>query len=789
MENAKNNRYDEFGGLANPKSSDDQILRQFKRKSAMARDWVKDLVENGYRKAVKTGRRRNAAHSEEGLFMSDEMQDVGVLSIAPALSALLSELALLREGKDVADGAASFTDALTADKNEVLDAVVNSVCKLIAECYPDGLRDGYEDVMLSSAPFYDGVTADGRSVWKRGGYLDSASWVFLAADLVEIFLNRLEGFAPDIYKKIKWKVYADEDEEVLSAEDVRKYIRNIYYASIRVTRDCIVKSDGKYSGWTFRRMKSDEVAPSLYFSYVASTVYLGLYKRFNGARGMINEMRKFETRLAEKKYDDICKYRYYDGFKSADKLEKTLEWMTRNGFDGTAKFLRGLTQNEIGELNLLYNTINDGKPLVYELSSKVDEYGGNGAFTELKEASLSLAKSLWNEGFGPYKDKKPFKENMAKGPCFEDGSLVDMEVVRLSSHNNAFFNNLFVIGIILNSAYDAELARTQPVEYEKMLNVFQLSIQNTQRCYDEIENDGLLYKIDGYILDFSDKVDADNAELAKQLRRVNMSVVPLMPLMLKNNNLMSEYIVRYPQKQMTEALKDIVKNRKCKDGASSWVWDKDGYNAITNYYYVDALISFYGYYERYEEPLIQNEEARRRGEADAIEDVKTKLETAFAGREKELNDKISQMDAGLKEYRRVFKDLARLMVNGLIDVVDEQLTAAKLMRSLSPEERTNRELVISALNSFDKDADAVKISSLVHLTEKLQVLSLLSMDSNEQLRALLKNGGSNKVEGHEQLLVDTFGAGGDSSKFMRNLIVYLMDNLAANKFSSDKKED
>ncbi|MDE5860307.1 MAG: hypothetical protein K2H23_08020, partial [Oscillospiraceae bacterium] len=394
-------------------------------------------------------------------------------------------------------------------------------------------------------------------------------------DSIEEFLNRLECEMPSVYNNFKWEVKynktGDSDTvqivtEALTTEEVKAAIRKIYLSCIKVTCDCIIKDkDGEVLGWTFRNM-GEGAQPSLYFSYVASTVYLGLFKRFNSSDDTISKLRGFETEICQKK--DLDKYKFYEGIADPVKREETLKWLDRNGLKDFEDYLRSFANapSKYEELDLLYNKINRGQPLTYKIGRE------EGAFTLLKNSSVELAKTLWTEGFGDYKNKIPFQVNMAKGHCFEDGSLVDMDIVRKSGHSNAFFNNLFVIGIILNSAYDAELAATNPDEYDKMLNVFQLSIQNTQRCYNEIEGDGLLYKIDSYILDFSDKVDERNEELAKQLRKVNMAVIPLMPLMLKNNNLMSEYLVRYPQKQMTESLKDIIRNKKRKGGVSSWVW-------------------------------------------------------------------------------------------------------------------------------------------------------------------------------------------------------------------------
>ncbi|MCM1306898.1 MAG: hypothetical protein NC037_05310 [Bacteroides sp.] len=780
------NNGDEFDSLAESVEGN-QIFRRFKRKSVAAKEWIQDLIKNGYRS--NSGRSRRAA---VGLFMSDEMQDVGVLSLAPSLSALLFEISLLKDSGETDVEGVSFEDVLLDDKAlpdnklTVLNVVTDSICKLLAECYPDGVYGGRGKVLLSSMPFYDesATLEDDSKGWKKNGYLDSASWVFLAADSIEAFLDRLERTLPSVYKKVKWDI-KNTLGEVLTVDEVREAVRTLYLQCIKVTCDCIIMRGDKVLGWSFKDMDDDETDPSLYFSYVASTVYLGLYKRFDRQDNTIGKLRYFEKQLSES--GEIAgKYRFFVNFGSKSALEKTINWLVKNNFKEFAAYLSNLSESELAELDLLYNKINNGQPLTYRIDKFNAKIDRSAAFTALKESTMELAETLWYEGFGSYRTRVPFKKNMAKGPCFEDGTQVDMEIVRLSSHNNAFFNNLFVIGIILNSAYDAELERTNPDEYDKMLNIFQLSIQNTQRCYNEIESEGLLYKIDSYILDFSDKVDDENVELAKQLRKVNMAAVPLLPLMLKNNNLMSEYVVRYPQKQMTESLKDIIRNKKRKNGVSSWVWDKDGYNAITNYYYIDALISFYRYYEQYEERFIASEERAREIENRAIKQEQEKAVTALRNKENEYTNELRWRDEYIAQTRELCKGIARLVINGLIDLVDEQLTDENLLGGLDSSERVNRDKVIDKLNSFDKDTDAVKVSKLVHVSEKLQLLSLLSMENNTQLNAFLKTGDPiGQKNAHDVIIRNVFGQNGNSSKFMLNLITY----LASMSMGTDNKNN
>lgn len=767
MSELKNNeRNYDFDGLAEPSSNRNLIFREFKKKSVKAKEWIGDLIDNGYRLG-KRGKRS----IEEGFYLSDEMPKIGVLSVAPALSALLFEVSLLKDEGETEEGGTPLGQALKADNSKVLNSITKSVIKLLEECYPSGLNGNLNRVKLSSKPFYEEDSDnEDNSCWYDGGYLDSASWVFLAADSIEAFLTRIEKSAPEIYNDLNFE---SENLGKLTTDEVKKAVRAIYLNCIKVTCDCIVERDGNVLGWSFRKME-EGVEPSLYFSYVASTVYLGLYKRFNGLDDRIERFRQFESQLGEKaKSDESARYfKFYEGITNPESRKRTAEKLKSYGFDDFAEYVNNLSQDVAEEIDLLYNVINKRCPLSY----KINEFDETGSFTRLKDATMNLADSLWNEGFGNSERRKPFKVNMATGPCFEDGSLVDMDVIRLSSHNNAFFNNLFVIGIILNSAYDEKVKAESEEKYDEMLNTFQLSIQNTQRCYNEIAAEGLLYKIDSYILDFSEKVDNDeNAELSKQLRKVNIAAVPLMPLILKNNNLMSQYVVKYPQKQMTESLKDIISNKKRKGDKSFWVWDKDGYNAITNYYYVDALISFYRYYEKFEAPFIAGEKDFRSAERKVRKDEQNKYEELIRAKDRVFAEEIAKRDKSLDEMRQISKAVARFVVNGLIDLVDEQFTPENLLGNLDENEKLDTEKIIDRLNTIDKDSDVVKLTRLVHITEKLQLLSLLSMRKSSQLKELLKQGTSEHNESYNIIINKVLGTNGDISKFMLNIAAYLAD--------------
>lgn len=787
---------DEFGGLAEA-VNEKQIFRRFKPQSVAAKDWIFDLVKNGYRAKKRGG--------EIGMYMSDEMPEVGVLSIAPSLSALLSELALLKSGEST-ETEMSFKDVLTAKdpdsgaKNFVLVAVVNSIGKLLSECFPRGITDGINSVLFSSSPFYDDSGLASNVQWIRNGYLDAASWVFLVTDLIGGFLKRIEAeLPPAALSSLTWKLNIIgptptedgriEDNEITVSysnaeggmEKISAAVRKLYVESVRVTCDCIVLRGKKAVGWSFRRMRNngENADPSLYFSYVASTVYLGLYKRFNrGDNNIIGKLRGYEKLLNDN--DEGRTLEFYKGITddkvfagNIKRIREIAKSGGNNGLNEFAKFLEKLTEAERAELDLLYNRINGGEPLSY----KIRPNASGALFYTLKQSLIEFSEMLWNEGFGTSPSRVGFKVNMAKGPCFEDGSNVDMEALPRSSRDNSFFNNLLVIGILLNAAYDAELeARDKENgtdEYEQMFNVFQLSIQNTQRCYNEMANKGLLYKIDSYILDFSERVDDDNIELAKQLRRVNMAVVPLLPLMLKSNNLMSEYVVKYPQRQMTDSLKDIIHNRKPNgNGGAFWVWDKDGYNAITNYYYIDSLTAFYRYYIDYEYPCVEKEEDRRIREQKIINDAEAQRQKDLAELRAEKQIVIDELEAQLADVREVKRSISRFVVNGLIELVDEQLSADKLFASLDSEDRLRNEKVISVLKSVRSDKDTVKVSSLVDVLNKLRLLSLLTMSDtvDDTVSKLLGSGDKDSTVNYANIVSKLFGTDGNTAAFLLSML-------------------
>ena len=78
-------------------------------------------------------------------------------------------------------------------------------------------------------------------------------------------------------------------------------------------------------------------------------------------------------------------------------------------------------------------------------------------------------------------------------------------------------------------------------------------------------------------------------------------------------NMVSTYIINYPQKQMRDYLKLLMENRRIDNyGKYEWSWDKDNYDVNINAIYIGAMYDFYIYYEKFERPYIETDENNAR---------------------------------------------------------------------------------------------------------------------------------------------------------------------------------
>lgn len=317
----------------------------------------------------------------------------------------------------------------------------------------------------------------------------------------------------------------------------------------------------KYKGWTFTEIpkdKHDKCDPSLYFTYIISDAYLAFYENYGTA---IELVRMLRAKIKEYRADPSKTVPEGETVVSADPEAYGLS---------LAKY-DASTIRDFNFIKRLYFS--------YRLFNKTVLDAGH--FVDIQFAKIDTTRDFFSYNF----------------------ALVTAQDVESSSSNDALFNVLFAINILMAAGVDLDYkAANKEVEFYDSL---QYAVPNIQRLYKKLLRLGKESVCDRYTLKYNEALpndDADNVDSAfnkvKLLRRRNIHACNLMPIIVKTYNILSKFLTPYPQYEMRIYKDNIMLNKM--DGC--WLWDKDGFLLINNYNYVYALRNFYDYYEKYERP-------------------------------------------------------------------------------------------------------------------------------------------------------------------------------------------
>lgn len=401
-------------------------------------------------------------------------------------------------------------------------------------------------------------------------------------------------------------------------------------------------------GWNFTNFCEE---PSLYFCFSVSECYVDIYNTFKDYIVGFENKRRAENNII------------------VEENKKTME--EREDY---------LNSDEGKRLISLFYEINKGEPLL-----------PGTVYCKLETYCREVANRVWDLVKGKFAQEF-FNNDLA--------TTVSEDIINQSSTNDALFNTMFIINILINGAYDEILndeilkvssdktlsiaEKEQRInfaqaEYDNLLETIQLAYQRAYRCYNQLENEDKEHIVEQYTLGFNEKF-VQRKETVKELRKKRMRVLSLFPLLCKTNSIIGEYLIKYPQYEMVKYLDSIMTNRfakKMEDGIVieyEWLWESNGYYSSSNYYYVTALIDFYNYYEIYEKRFFEVEKSNVK----VVEQVKKEY--------------FSQLIKGSGEIGILKKQLAELRVEN-----------AKLLSRESKFENATSEFIKEYISSNTMD--------------------------------------------------------------------------------------
>ena len=615
--------------LAARKSSLEEIISKAKDDNTIFNEYVakKDL-------AVKIFKELNRRYNknEKGFYLQDGSKDIGILSRCHCLQTLMSLAQDFGLDFKVDNYFAGQKGTIREIMDDVIEKIIESVCRD---------NNGKTSFVFDASPY------DTEHFNEEYSNVDTITWV------VTTFLLVLKYHANnEVHEVCKWEpVLIDVIKAGMDYLD-KAFIQDESY------------TDGLNTGWNFTK---DCVEPSLYFTFTVCECYLDVFSSFKSFLEYLHMVRN------EKEYgvpvDPAAKLEFE---------QKALEYEENRNREVGERQAKYDEYNEMARIYRLINDIDDFQPL------RIDETTRYG---RLEKHCKDVAKKVWEH----------VHKNLADSFFYNNltDTLSEKEL-RAATTSDALFNSVYIVNIMVGAGLDEildlekekairqnnlPLARKKEQEYNNLLESCLLAVQKAFRTYESLRNDGKEYIVDQFLDGFNEKFDGHPVAI-NELRKLRMRCFSLLPLLIHTNNVVSEYLVRYPQYNMRKYLEYILDNRlTAKDGAPNWIWEADGYFSGSNYYYVLALNEFYLYYESFEHKYIEIGEKNAQREAEIRAKHMEELQSAGGALYKKDEDlqkkdkKIAAQQKEIEALRAVTHPVEDAVRQVATEEIEQQLAA------------------------------------------------------------------------------------------------------------------
>ena len=603
-----------------------------------------------------------------GFVLSDDVKESGLLTQAQGacnLDVLISDYKIL-----------SVLDGNDAERlREIYEKTINSILDMVIA------DDG--SIVIDATPYNIDVFDS------EYAYVDAITWV------VSALLGALN------FCEANNKYFEAENSGISFSNEVQQRILNVISFCVRYLVECFIditdKNEKKLSqGWNFTKKCSE---PSLYFTYAVSECQLDIYDFFKQVidkHDIELKIERIKKQYSLEKDDDFYLY-----LSAEDKM--SYESINENSEEFKLK-------------KKLFDVINGHENFYYEFSNQVKLAARN-------------AWSLTKDGI----DSKFYNGNLS--------GIVDVSTIESSSSSDALFNNIFVINNVISGAIDEEISDRLAMavdddemnkiqsEYDALLETLQAAVQRIIRYNKTLQSRQKDYIINDFIISCNELFEGDVVKKSQELRKKKIKAFTLSPLLVKTNNLISEFLTKYPQYDMIKYLDELLMKKRSMDddGNYIWLWEGGEYHITSNYYYLTSLAGFYKYLDAYESRFsaidhsnesyktslldAQLRELRKSGEIFKLTDQTKKLQEA----NEKLQDQVTELKSQESEVERVIRDLLhREIKENLIVWITEGVTEMK-------------EDVYAHLFDDDFDATHTKEFAFFDSFKKMIVMSFLKI--------------------------------------------------------------
>jgi Mg2+ and Co2+ transporter CorA len=562
-------------------------------------------------------------HNVEGEprgFYMDDSKTIGILSQCQSLQALLLLASDFELGFDETNLISEKVENVSI--RDIMDYVIEDVINRIKTDDPHKFK-------------FDASPYDTQKYFNvEYSNVEAITWV------IPCFLQALKYHAEN-KETCKWEA---ELVEIVSYGI--KYLNKSFIPSENVG-----KSNKLEIGWNFT---ADCEEPSLYYSYTVCECYVSIFETFKEYLNYHVAVRN--GTLTEEMQEDYQKH--------IEEYEKRL-----------SKPMPGL--NEKQKQIARFDAYNELRLRYCEINERVEAIDDS-LFGQFEENCKMVAREVW----------RLTKEHLAEQFFYNNlNTTLTEEDISIATTSDALFNTVYIINIMLDAGLDNELMLKRDMatgieadeaerDYNNLFEACQLASQKAFRAYEKLKTQGKEYIVEQFLVGFNENF-VKHKEMVKELRKLRMRVFTLMPLLIRTNNVISEYLIKYPQVNMRKYLGYILENRYTEESANGaleykWIWENDGYFSCSNYYYILALGEFYKYYKEYEQKYIErfNENEKRRND---IISEQMKVLTAPGGTIDNLRNQIEQKNDEIEALKAKLESVETPVEDAVAAVVKKEM--------------------------------------------------------------------------------------------------------------------
>lgn len=288
-------------------------------------------------------------------------------------------------------------------------------------------------------------------------------------------------------------------------------------------------------------------------------------------------------------------------------------------------------------------------------------------------------------------------------------TTISKEEILNMSRSSVLFNTLYVVFILLYSytnnrkqRYDKDEQRTEK-DFDEIINTITRALQLVQNFYEDMKATGDESIIDRHILSFNQK-NALIPNFSKRLNEETIQASPLLPMLVKANNLVAIWILKFPQQSMTDLFDEVLAAKN----DSKWLWESKRFDLLSTERFMEAIADYFDYYEEHEKNYADKLLNKTRLQKQLTEKIVEEQEIAYKRRLKDAENDLEK-----KAMSKIEQQIrAEYTIEPQIDKKIEAVVAKTIDNRIE-------EMLISALNSINKynRADTQEKREAIELTE------------------------------------------------------------------------